>query len=87
MKRGVLFAIFAVASVINVPAHSSDIHRYYPKKYRLKTCLVSDKELRTVVKPYVFNDHGQLVKLCREECLTEFSKDPRRFRAKLKGKK
>ena len=60
-------------------AHSTDVHRYYPKPkpYPLKTCLVTKETLSQ--KPFVFTHSGRQIKLCCKICLGEFKKDPAKY--------
>jgi len=53
------------------------------KPYPLKTCLVSDEELESMGKPFVFIHEGQEIKLCCKSCQKDFNKDPKKYVKKL----
>lgn len=58
-----------------------------PKKYTLKTCIVTDNKLGSMGKTYRFVYKGQEVKLCCKPCLKKFNKNPSTYLAKLNKKK
>jgi len=53
--------------------------------YPLDRCLVSDEKLGAdpAKKTYVFVQDGQEIKLCCEDCLKDFKKNPQLYLAKL----
>lgn len=55
------------------------------KPYPLTTCLVSDEKIGADpgMKPYVFVEDGQEIKLCCKSCLKEFKKDKANLLKKL----
>ena len=55
------------------------------KPYPLSTCLVSDEKLGadSNMKPYVFVEDGQEIKLCCKSCLKDFKKDKASLLKKL----
>ena len=54
-----------------------------PKPYPLKTCAVSNEKLGEHGKPYVFTHEGREIKLCCEDCLDDFKKEPAKYIKKL----
>ncbi len=56
-----------------------------PKPYPLKTCLVTDEKIGDDpdMKPYVFVEDGQEIKLCCKSCLKDFKKDKASLMKKL----
>ena len=46
------------------------------KPYLRDKCLVSDKPLGDMGKPYTFTYQGQEIKLCCKSCLKDFNKTP-----------
>ena len=50
-----------------------------PKPYPLKTCAVSNEKLGEHGKPYVFTHEGREIKLCCEDCLDDFKKNPAKY--------
>lgn len=62
-----------------------------PKPYPLDKCLVSGEKLGARGKPYVFTHEGQEIKLCCQDCLKDFKKEPAKYLKKIedanKGKK
>ena len=62
--------------------HSSDSKS--AKSYPLKTCIVSGEKLNgDMGKPYVFVHQGQEFKLCCNNCLKDFNKEPAKYVEKL----
>ena len=57
------------------------------KAYPLQTCIVSDEKLDGHGEPYVFVYNGQQIKMCCEDCLAEFKKDPAKYLAKIQEAK
>lgn len=57
------------------------------KPYPLNTCLVSDEKLGAdpSMKPYVFVEDGQEIKLCCKSCLKDFKKDKATYLKKIAG--
>jgi hypothetical protein len=55
------------------------------KPYPLKTCVVSGEEINDKgdMKPYVFDQAGQEVKLCCKSCLKDFKKDTAKYMKKI----
>ncbi len=55
------------------------------RPYPLTTCLVSDEKLGADpdMKPYVFVEEGQEIKLCCKSCLKDFKKDKATLMKKL----
>ena len=53
------------------------------KAYPLKTCLVSDEELGSMGKPFVFAHKGQEIKLCCKSCQKDFKKDTAKYMKKI----
>ena len=55
------------------------------KPYPLTKCLVTDEGFNHG-KPYTFVHQGQEIKLCCEDCLADFKKDPAKYLSKLNSK-
>jgi hypothetical protein len=55
------------------------------KPYPLDKCIVSDEKLGAdpSMKPYVFVEAGQEVKLCCKSCLKDFNKDKASYMKKI----
>ena len=53
------------------------------KPYPLKKCLVSDEDLNSMGKPYVFTHEGREIKMCCKSCLKDFNKEPAKYIKKL----
>lgn len=55
------------------------------KPYPLTTCLVSDEKIGEdpSMKPYVFVEDGQEIKLCCKSCLKDFKKDKANLMKKI----
>lgn len=54
------------------------------KPYTLEKCLVSDEDLGSMGKPFVFTHEGQEIKLCCKSCQKDFNKDKAKYVKKLK---
>lgn len=54
------------------------------KPYPLEKCLVSDEDLGSMGKPFVFTHEGQEIKLCCKSCQKDFNKDKAKYLKKLK---
>ena len=68
--------------------HSSHSHGSAAvKPYPLTTCIVTDEKLGGHGQPYVFIHQGQEIKLCCEDCLEDFNKEPAKYLAKLTATK
>lgn len=66
--------------------HSSHSHgSAAAKPYPLTKCLVTDEGFNHG-KPYTFVHQGQEIKLCCEDCLADFKKDPAKYLSKLTSK-
>ena len=59
-------------------SHSSATAKPYP----LAKCLVTDEGFNHG-KPYTFVHQGQEIKLCCEDCLADFKKEPSKYLSKL----
>lgn len=53
------------------------------KPYLRDKCLVSDKKLGVMGKPYVFTYQGQEIKLCCKSCLKDFNQNPAMYMKRL----
>jgi YHS domain-containing protein len=63
--------------------HSSHSHgTVAAKPYPLTKCLVTDEGFNHG-KPYTFVHQGQEIKLCCEDCLADFKKEPAKYLSKL----
>ncbi|MBK8000434.1 MAG: hypothetical protein IPK15_17375 [Verrucomicrobia bacterium] len=66
--------------------HSQPLARHAAAKaYPLNKCLVTDEGFDHG-KPYTFVHHGQEIKLCCEDCLADFKKEPSKYLSKLTSK-
>ena len=66
--------------------HSSHSHgSAAAKPYPLTKCLVTDEGFNHG-KPYTFVHQGQEIKLCCEDCLADFKKEPAKYLSKLTSK-
>lgn len=66
--------------------HSSHSHgSAAAKPYPLTKCLVTDEGFDHG-KPYTFVHEGQEIKLCCEDCLADFKKEPAKYLSKLTSK-
>ena len=66
--------------------HSGHSHAAAAKPYPLNKCIVTDEAFEHG-KPYTFVHNGQEIKLCCEDCLADFKKDPAKYLAKLNAPK
>jgi YHS domain-containing protein len=67
--------------------HSSHSHgTAAAKPYPLTKCLVTDEGFNHG-KPYTFVHQGQEIKLCCEDCLADFKKEPSKYLSKLAAPK
>ena len=62
-----------------------DHHAAAAKPYPLATCIVSGEDFHG--DPVVFVHEGQEVKLCCDDCLDAFKKDPSKHLAKIAAAK
>jgi len=53
------------------------------KPYLRDKCLVSDKKLGEMGKPYAFTYQGQEIKLCCKSCLKDFNQNPAMYLKRL----
>jgi hypothetical protein len=86
MKTIFLVTLSAVAvSLLPVVSQAADAKK--PKPYPLSTCVVSDEKIGAdpSMKPYVFTEAGQEVKLCCKSCLKDFNKDKAKYMAKIEA--
>ena len=51
--------------------------------YPLTTCVVTGEKLGEMGKPYVHTYEGREVKFCCKGCVKDFTKDPKKYIAKL----
>ena len=65
--------------------HDHHAHADTGKPYPLTTCVVSGEEFHG--DPVVFVHEGQEIKLCCEDCLDAFKKDPAKQLAKIAAAK
>lgn len=80
-----LTALFALGvALASVPARAAE-PQTKAKPYPLNTCLVSDEKIGAdpSMKPYVFVEDGQEIKLCCKSCLKEFKKDKAKLMKKV----
>jgi len=61
--------------------HDASAARPYP----LTKCLVTDEGFNHG-EPYTFVHEGQTIKLCCEDCLADFKKEPAKYLSKLTSK-
>ena len=76
--------ILALAFALPVVASAADAGKA-AKPYPLDKCVVSDEKLGADpnMKPYVFVEDGQEVKLCCKSCLKDFKKDKATYLKKI----
>ncbi|MBC8325476.1 MAG: hypothetical protein H8E27_07605 [Verrucomicrobia subdivision 3 bacterium] len=79
MKNTLL--IIAFASTLLLGCNSTDLAN--AKAYPLKTCIVSDNDLKSMGDPVVIVHEGQQIKFCCKPCIKKFKNDPAKFLAKL----
>jgi hypothetical protein len=87
MKQSLLLPLLTAAltlSLFTSPAAAADA-KAKAKPYPLDTCLVSDEKIGAdpSMKPYVFVEDGQEIKLCCKSCLKEFKKDKANLMKKI----
>ena len=78
--------LVAIAALLALPlATPAADAKGKAKPYPLNTCLVSDEKLGEDpnMKPYVFVEDGQEIKLCCKSCLKDFKKDKASLMKKL----
>jgi YHS domain-containing protein len=81
MTRGaVALALIALASGGIVRANDNCCAS---KPYPLKKCVVSGHKLAKQEKSYEFTYQGQTIRLCCNQCLPEFERQPSQYLAKL----
>jgi hypothetical protein len=83
-------AVLAGGPTILFTGCASDSHDHShtaaAKAYPLNKCIVTDEAFEHG-KPYTFVHNGQEIKLCCEDCLADFKKDPAKYLAKLNAPK
>jgi hypothetical protein len=79
MKNTLL--IIAFASTLLLGCNSTDLPN--AKAYPLKTCIVSDNDLKSMGEPVVIVHEGQQIKFCCKPCIKKFKKDPAKYLVKL----
>ena len=57
------------------------------KPYLLKKCIVSGEELGSMGEPTVLTYKGQEIKLCCNDCVDGFNKEPEKYLASLNSGK
>lgn len=55
--------------------------------YPLDVCVISGEKLGSMGKPHVVTHEGTEVRLCCDDCLDEFNKDPAKYVAMVKAGK
>ena len=82
MKPTIL--LLALALVLPALAGAADADKK-AKPYPLDKCLVSGEKLGADpgMKPYVFVENGQEIKLCCKSCLKDFNKDKAGYLKKI----
>jgi len=80
-SRSLLAATFLALPLAGFTADEKKAEK--PKPYPLKTCAVSNEKLGDHGKPYVFTHEGREIKLCCEDCLDDFKKEPAKYVKKL----
>lgn len=80
LKAAILALAFALPAVV----FAADADKK-AKPYPLDKCIVSDEKLGAdpSMKPYVFVEDGQEVKLCCKSCLKDFNKDKAGYLKKI----
>lgn len=63
-------------------SHESHAATAAVKPYPLDKCVVSGEAFGHG-EPYTFVRNGQQIKLCCEDCLTDFNKNPEKYLAKI----
>jgi hypothetical protein len=76
--------LIGAAALAGCKTHEAP-HTAAAKPYPLDKCVVSNEKLGEHGKPYVFVHNGQEVKLCCEDCLADFKKDPNKYMAKIEA--
>jgi len=86
-------AVLAGATTMMFVGCASDGHAHAgysqgaaAKPYPLDKCIVTDEAFEHG-KPYTFVHNGQEIKLCCEDCLADFKKDPAKYLSKLNAPK
>lgn len=97
MKTTPLFGFFILTTAIillGTGCQNHDQHEHATaeallppgtKPYPLKVCLVTEEKFDHG-KPHSFAHEGQEIKLCCEDCLADFKKDPAKHLSKLTSK-
>ena len=87
MKLKLVFSLFAGVLLAGFVVGCASTSTQEAKAYPLQTCLVSDEKLDGHGEPFVFVHNGQQIKMCCEDCMAEFKKDPDKYLAKLQEAK
>lgn len=76
-------SLLALALLVPAMVFAADAKKAKP--YPLDKCIVSDEKLGEdpSMKPYVFVEDGQEVKLCCKSCLKDFNKDKAGYLKKI----
>lgn len=86
LKR-LLPAGYALAMAALLPlsaAQAAEAKTEKPKRYPLKTCVVSGEKFGgDMGDPYVFTHQGREIKLCCKSCLKDFNREPAKYIKKL----
>lgn len=85
MKTKLAVVLLAAAAAFTACAAEKKDEKAKP--YPLTTCIVTDEKIGAdpTMKPYVFVEAGQEVKLCCKSCLKDFNKDKAKYLAKIEA--
>jgi YHS domain-containing protein len=92
LTKSLALAVLAGATTFLFVGCASDGHEGHhhgtaaAKPYPLNKCLVTDEGFNHG-KPYTFVHEGQEIKLCCEDCLADFKKEPSKYLSKLNAPK
>ena len=87
MKLRIASALLLASAFLGLPLVATAADKKEAKPYPFDKCIVSDEKIGSDpnMKPYVFVENGQEVKLCCKSCLKDFNKDKSKYMSKIEA--
>lgn len=82
MKKNLIITALALALGATT-VFAADKSEEKKSDYPLKKCVVTDEDLGSMGKPFVFKHEGREVQLCCESCKKDFNKSPAKYVKKI----
>lgn len=83
MKSSALAIVLAVLTTVAGFVTDAQAAAPKPKRYPLKSCIVTDNELGSMGKPLSKTYGDQEVRFCCKPCVKKFEQDPAKYLKKL----